>query len=41
VLPNVENEWAKIVKRIGTKKLQEELATYKDLMPTIDKPKMS
>lgn len=41
VLPNVEEEWAKIVKRIGVKKLQEELATYKDNMPKIDRPKMS
>jgi len=41
VLPNVEAEWAKIVKRIGTKKLQEELVSYKAAMPKIDRPKTS
>ena len=38
VLPRVEEEWAKIVKRVGAGKLKEELATYKSVMPKIDKP---
>jgi multiple sugar transport system substrate-binding protein len=38
VLPRVEEEWAKIVKRIGASKLKEELKTYKSIMPRIDKP---
>jgi len=38
VLPAVEEEWAKIIKRTGVAKLKEELKTYKGIMPKIDKP---
>jgi multiple sugar transport system substrate-binding protein len=38
ILPSVEAEWTKIVKRIGVKKLREELKTYREIMPTIAKP---
>ncbi len=32
-LKKVEEDWAKVVKRIGTAKLKKDLATYKDVMP--------
>jgi len=38
VLPKTENEWAAIVRRIGQRKLMDELASYKTLMPKRDKP---
>jgi multiple sugar transport system substrate-binding protein len=37
-LKSVEEQWAKVVKRIGTSKLKKDLATYKSVMPTIQKP---
>ena len=38
VLTKTENEWAAIVRRIGQRKLKEELASYKALMPKRDRP---
>lgn len=38
VLPKTEDAWNKVVRRVGRKKLQAELAGYKSLMPKIDKP---
>jgi multiple sugar transport system substrate-binding protein len=38
VLAKTEQEWGAIIKRIGVKKLQEELASYKAVMPKRDKP---
>ena len=38
VLPRTEEEWGRIIKRTGAKRLQEELASYKAVMPKRDKP---
>jgi multiple sugar transport system substrate-binding protein len=38
VLKKTEEEWAGIIRRIGQRKLKEELASYKALMPKRDKP---
>jgi len=38
VLKKTEDEWTVIVRRIGQRKLKEELASYKALMPKRDKP---
>lgn len=38
VLKQTEEDWAKVVKRIGTAKLKKDLETYKAVMPKIDKP---
>jgi multiple sugar transport system substrate-binding protein len=38
VLKRTEEEWGKIVKRIGVAKLKEDLKTYKAIMPKIAKP---
>ena len=38
VLAKTEQEWGAVIKRIGAKKLQEELASYKAVMPKRDKP---
>jgi multiple sugar transport system substrate-binding protein len=38
VLKRTEEQWGKIVKRIGVKKLRDELKMYRDIMPSIDKP---
>jgi hypothetical protein len=38
VLTKTENEWTAIVRRIGQRKLKEELASYKALMPKRDRP---
>ena len=37
-LTKTENEWAAIVRRIGQRKLKDELASYKALMPKRDRP---
>jgi len=38
VLKKTEEEWAKIVRRTGKRKLKDELASYKAVMPKVDKP---
>lgn len=38
VLKTVEEEWGKVVKRIGTAKLKKDLETYRSVMPKIDRP---
>ena len=38
VLPKTEEAWKKIVRRIGKKKLKQDLASYKAVFPTIDVP---
>ena len=38
VLTKTENEWAAVVRRIGQRRLQDELASYKALMPKRDRP---
>jgi ABC-type glycerol-3-phosphate transport system substrate-binding protein len=38
VLKQTEEDWAKVVKRIGTAKLKKDLESYKAVMPKIDKP---
>lgn len=38
VLKKTEAEWAKVVKRIGTAKLQQDYKTYAGIMPKVDKP---
>jgi len=38
VLKQTEEDWAKVVKRIGVGKLKKDLETYKAAMPKIDKP---
>jgi hypothetical protein len=38
VLKKTEEEWAKIVRRTGKRKLKDELASYNAVMPKVDKP---
>jgi len=38
VLKQTEEDWARVVKRIGTAKLKKDLETYKAVMPKLDKP---
>ncbi len=38
VLPRTEDAWNAIIRRTGRKRLQEELASYKEVMPKVDKP---
>jgi multiple sugar transport system substrate-binding protein len=38
VLKKTEEEWAKVVKRIGTAKLKKDYKTYAGIMPKVDKP---
>jgi multiple sugar transport system substrate-binding protein len=38
VLPKTEEAWKKIVRRIGKKKLKQDLASYKAVFPSIDVP---
>jgi hypothetical protein len=38
VLKKTTEEWNRIIGRIGKRKLQEELASYKAVMPKRDKP---
>ena len=38
VLKKTENEWNAIIRRIGQRKLKDELASYKAVMPKRDKP---
>jgi hypothetical protein len=38
VLKKTTDEWNQIVNRIGRRKLKDELASYKALMPKRDKP---
>lgn len=38
VLKNTQEQWVKIINRIGKSKLKGELASYKAVMPTVDKP---
>jgi multiple sugar transport system substrate-binding protein len=36
VVKDTEAEWKRTVRRIGKRRLQEELATYKSLFPSVD-----
>jgi hypothetical protein len=38
VLPQTEDAWNGIIRRTGKKRLQEDLASYKAVMPTVDEP---
>jgi len=38
VLPRTEDDWNGIIRRTGKKRLQEDLASYKAAMPTVDVP---
>ena len=38
VLPKTEEAWAKIVRRVGKKRLKQELASYKAVFPKVDVP---
>jgi len=38
VLKKTEDEWNKIIRRIGRSKLKKDLASYKAAMPTRDVP---
>jgi ABC-type glycerol-3-phosphate transport system substrate-binding protein len=38
VLSRTEEDWKGIIRRTGQKRLQEDLASYKAVMPTVDKP---
>ncbi|HYM98170.1 MAG TPA: extracellular solute-binding protein [Aestuariivirgaceae bacterium] len=38
VLKRTEEEWSRTIKRTGVAKLKEELATYRNALPQIDKP---
>ena len=38
VLKKTEEDWAKVVKRIGTAKLKQDYKTYASIMPKVDKP---
>ena len=38
VLQRTEEDWAKIVKRIGTAKLKQDYKTYASIMPKVDRP---
>jgi hypothetical protein len=38
VLKKTEDEWTAIIRRIGQRKLKDELASYKAVMPKRDKP---
>ena len=38
VLKNTEDEWNKIIRRIGRSKLKRDLASYKAAMPKLDVP---
>ena len=38
VLKDTQEAWSKIVRRIGKRKLKQELASYKAVFPTIDVP---
>jgi hypothetical protein len=38
VLKDTEEAWKRSVRRIGKRKLREELASYKAVFPSVDKP---